>query len=218
MKTLLCILLVPFFVALSGCSTSKITSSWRTPDVVQTPIKKIMVVGLIKEADRTMRQELEEHMIDDLKTLGYDAVSAYKEYGPKAFDGLDEKAALEKLKNSNVDAVITIVLLSKQRERFYRPATIMQTPYSVNYSKFWGYYSALSDRIYTPGYYETSTKYFWESNMYCMCDKALLYSSQTQSFNPASAGAMGHEYGKKIVADMVKKKILTGHSNNVSTE
>ena len=218
MKALLCLMLVPLFVALFGCSASKITSSWRTPDMVQTPIKKIMVVGLIKESDRTMKQQLEEHMIDDLRALGYEAVSAYIEYGPKAFEGLDEKAALEKLKTSNVDAVITIVLLSKQRERFYRPSTIMQTPYSVNYSRFWGYYSALSDRIYTPGYYETSTKYFWESNMYCMCDKALLYSSQTQSFNPASAGAMGHEYGKKIVADMVKKKILVGHSGNVGTE
>lgn len=167
-----------------------------------------MVVGLIREADRTMKEQLEEHMINDLKALGYNAVSAYKEYGPKAFENMDEKAVLEKLKNSNVDAVITIVLLNKQRERMYRPAAIIQSPYGIHYNRFWGYYSTLSDRIYTPGYYETSTKYFWESNMYCMCDKALLYSSQTQSFNPESSGTLGHEYGKKIVNDMLKKKIL----------
>jgi hypothetical protein len=121
---------------------------------------------------------------------------------------MDEKAVLEKLKKSNVDAVITIVLLNKQRERMYRPASIIQSPYAIHYNRFWGYYSTLSDRIYTPGYYETSTKYFWESNMYCLCDKALLYSSQTQSFDPASSGTLGHEYGKKIVNNMLKKKIL----------
>ena len=209
MKSFFCYVTILLLAIASGCSNSKITSSWRTPDTVQTPVNKIMVVGLIREADRTMKEQLEEHMINDLKALGYNAVSAYKEYGPKAFENMDEKAVLEKLKNSNVDAVITIVLLSKQRERLYRPAAIIQSPYAVHYNRFWGYYSTLSDRIYSPGYYETSTKYFWESNMYCMCDKALLYSSQTQSFNPQSSGTLGHEYGKKIVSDMLKKKILT---------
>jgi hypothetical protein len=208
MKTIVYSLGYAFICLTAGCSSSKITSSWRTPDTVQTPINKIMVVGLIREADRTMREQLEEHMIADLKALGYTAVSAFKEYGPKAFDNMDEKAVLEKLKNSNVDAVITIVLLNKQRERMYRPASIIQSPYAIHYNRFWGYYSTLSDRIYTPGYYETSTKYFWESNMYCLCDKALLYSSQTQSFDPASSGTLGHEYGKKIVNNMLKKKIL----------
>jgi hypothetical protein len=208
MKTVLNSVLALLLVLVTGCSSSKITSSWRTPDAVQTPLNKIMVVGLIREADRTMKEQLEEHMIDDLKALGYNAVSAYKEYGPKAFENMDEKAVLEKLKNSNVDAVITIVLLSKQRERLYRPAAIIQSPYAVHYNRFWGYYSTLSDRIYSPGYYETSTKYFWESNMYCLCDKALLYSSQTQSFDPLSSGTLGHEYGKKIVNDMLKKKII----------
>ncbi len=208
MKKLLFAAALPLLLVITGCSSSKITSSWRTPETVQTPIKKIMVVGLIREADRSMKEQLEEHMIDDLKALGYDAVSAYKEYGPKAFDNMDEKAVLDKLKNSNVDAVITIVLLNKRRERLYRPAAIIQSPYNIYYSRFWGYYSTLSDRIYTPGYYETSTKYFWESNMYCLCDKALLYSSQTQSFDPASAGTLGHEYGKMIVKDMLKQKVL----------
>lgn len=199
---------LPLLLVAAGCSSSRITSSWRTPETVQTPIKKIMVVGLIREADRTMKEQLEEHMIDDLKALGYDAVSAYKEYGPKAFENMDEKAVLEKLKNSNVDAVITIVLLNKHRERLYRPATIIQSPYNIYYSRFWGYYSTLSDRIYSPGYYETSTQYFWESNMYCLCDKALLYSSQTKTFDPSSAGTLGHEYGKMIVKDILKKKVL----------
>ncbi|MFN8252308.1 MAG: hypothetical protein U0V75_10530 [Ferruginibacter sp.] len=208
MKKFIYFIFLPLVAAVTGCASSKITSSWRTPDAIQTPVKKIMVVGLIRESERAMKEQLEEHMIEDLNALGYTAVSAYKEIGPKAFQHMDEKSVLEKLKNSNVDAVITIVLLNKQRERLYRPATIIQSPYAVYSNRFWGYYSTLSDRIYSPGYYETTTRYFWESNMYCLCDKALLYSSQTQSFDPSSAGTLGHEYGKMIVHDMLKKKIL----------
>jgi hypothetical protein len=115
---------------------------------------------------------------------------------------------LEKSRNSNVDAVVTIVLLNKRRERHYTAGKMIYTPYAVGYSRFWGYYTTLSDRIYSPGYYETSTKYFWESNFYDLGTKELLYSAQTQSFDPVSADALGHEYGKKVVANMVKQHVL----------
>jgi hypothetical protein len=83
MKTIVYSLGYAFICLTAGCSSSKITSSWRTPDTVQTPINKIMVVGLIREADRTMREQLEEHMIADLKALGYTAVSHLKNTAPK---------------------------------------------------------------------------------------------------------------------------------------
>jgi len=203
-----------FFTALlifllAGCSSSKITSSWIATGAEGKKFNKIMVVGLIKESDRTERERMEQHMIGDLKDLGYDAVSAYEVYGPKAFDNLDETAVLEKLKNSNVDAVITIVLLNKEKETFYKPGTIMRTPYANRYNRFWGYYTTIYDRIYTPGYYETTTKYFWESNLYDLTSKELLYSVQTQSFDPASSELLAHEYGKMIVANMVKKAVIS---------
>ena len=59
------------------------------------------------------------------------------------------------------------------------------------------------DRIYTPGYYEVSTRYFWESNLYDLSGKKLLYTVQSESFDPANASTQGHEYGKLIVSDMI---------------
>lgn len=198
---------VIFTLILAACTSTKITSSWKSTAAGKN-FNKVMVVGLIKESDRTVRERMEQHMIGDLKELGYDAVSAYDVYGPKAFDNLDENAALEKLKNSNVDAVITIVLLNKEKETFYKPGVIIRTPYANRYNRFWGYYTTINDRIYSPGYYETTTKYFWESNCYDLTSKELLYSVQTQSFDPASKESLAHDYGKMIVADMVKKSVL----------
>jgi hypothetical protein len=39
--------------------------------------------------------------------------------------------------------------------------------------------------------------------------KRLLYSAQSQSFDPVSAQSLGHEYGKMIARDMVKKNVLS---------
>ncbi len=197
----------------TGCSSSKITSSWKATVTPVPAGKKIMVVGLIRDADRAIRELMEKHMIGDLNALGYNAVSAYSEYGPRAFDNMDEQAVMNKLKGSNVDAVVTIVLLNKQKERLYKPGIMGSAPDASKYNRFWGYYTVLSNRIYSSGYYETSTRYFWESNLYDLSTRNLLYAAQTQSFDPLSTALLSHEYGKKIVANMVKQHVLITTNN-----
>jgi hypothetical protein len=195
-------------LAAAGCSTSRMTTSWKAKDVLVRDYKKILVIGLIRESDRTIQENMENHFVGDLKALGYDAVSSLREYGPKAFDNIDEAAAVQNMKNSGVDAVMTIVLLDKAKEQQYVPGRITFSPYGYYYNRFWGYRTTLYRRIYEPGYYVTDTKYFWESNFYEMGNQKLVYSAQTQSFDPLTSESMGHEYGKMIVADMLKNEIL----------
>jgi hypothetical protein len=197
----------------AGCTSSKITSSWKAENTVPQKYSKIMVLGLIREADRSIQENMENHFAGDLKELGYNAVSSLQEYGPKAFDKMDEEAALHTLKSSGIDAVITIVLLDKEKERRYVPGHMNYSPYGYYYNRFWGYRTALYNRIYEPGYYVIDTKYFWESNFYDMNTQKLVYSVQTQSFDPASSESMGHQYGRMIIKNMVKQNVLLNQGN-----
>lgn len=206
MKKILCAACLLFVMA--SCNTSKITTSWKSENVNTEKYNKILVIGLIRENDRTLRERMEQHLVGDLQDLGYTAVSVLKEYGPKAFDNMTEAAVLDTLKSSGVDAVVTIVLLDKAKEKNYVPARVYYTPYGYYHTRFFGYYGALNRRIYEPDYYVINTKYFWESNLYEMKKGLLVYSVQTESFDPASTESMAHEYGKMIVKDMVKKTVL----------
>lgn len=201
---------VVFFVSFAGCGpSSRIISSWKAKDIEARQYNKIMVLGLINNADRTLREKMEQHIAGDLREFGYNAVCSCDEFDPQAFDDKSEKQALEKLTDSGVEAVLTIVLLDKARERYYVPERVYYSPYFIYHDSFWGYYRTMYDRVYGPGYYAVSTKYFWESNFYSLNGgKQLLYSAQSQSFDPVSAQALGHEYGKMIARDMVKKNIL----------
>ena len=201
------------FLLVAGCTTSKITSTWKAENTIFQNYNKILVLGLIRESDRTLQENMENHFVGDLRNLGYNLVSSLKEYGPKGFDKLDEEAAIEKLRTSGVDAVITIVLLDKQKERKYIPGNLYYSPYGYYYNRFWGYYGTLNRRIYEPGYYVTDTKYFWESIFYDMNTRKLVYSVQTQSFDPANSESLGHEYGELIVKNMVKENVLQRKSN-----
>lgn len=192
----------------AGCTSSKITSSWKTEHPVSGNYNKILIVGLIRDTDRTLQENMENHLAGDLQSLGYNAVSALKEYGPKAFDKMSEEAAIEKFKGGGIDAVLTIVLLDKEKERRYVAGHLNYSQYEYYYNRFWGYYGAMSRRIYEPGYYVIDTRYFWESNLYDMKTQQLIYSVQTQSFDPASSEKLGHEYGQLIVKNMVKNNVV----------
>lgn len=198
----------------AGCNTSKITNSWKSNNITDNKFKNILVLGLIRESDRSIQRNMENHLVEDLLQRGYKAESALTEYGPKAFDKMDEEAAIGKIKNTGVDAVITIVLLDKKKERKYIPGNIFFSPYGYYYNHFWGYRSALYNRIYEPGYYVTDTKYFWESNVYDMSTQKLVYSVQTESFDPSSTEKMGHEYGQIIIKDLIRNEVLSNSNGS----
>jgi len=195
------------FSLLTGCRSSQITSSWKKENMFPKKFDKILVLGLIREQDRNLRGQMEEHMAADLRDAGYNAVSSEGEFGPKAFENMDEETAIQKLQYCDVNAVITIVLLNKAIESNYYPHR--QIPYGTHHNSFGQYYNTMYDHIYSPGYYVTTTKYFWESNFYEVESRELVYSVHTQSFNPTSAGSLANEYGKMIVRDILKNNILT---------
>ena len=191
-----------------ACSSSRITYSWKSENIPTKNYNKIMVVAIIKNNDLGLREKMENHLVGDLSEHGYAALSSLKEYGPKSFENLREEDVINKLRSSGIDAVITIVLLDKKREQYYVPGRVFYSPYTIYQRRFWGYYSTINDRIYSPGYYQVDTRYFWESNFYEGENRELLYSVQTKSFDPASTDALAHQYGKMIVTDMASKGII----------
>jgi len=200
---------------LFSCSAISVTSVWKAPDVSPKKYNKVMVLGIVREADRNVRIQMENHLVGDLKDLGYNVFSAYQVYGPKMFQDMNEQQAMIKLVDDSVDAVVTVVLLDKQRERNYVPGRVMYSPYITYHRRVWGYYNSMYMRIEEPGYYEVTTKYFWESNFYDLSINKLLFSVQTQSFSPSSTDALAHEYGQKIIQSMVKNNVLQKQEQKV---
>jgi hypothetical protein len=211
-----------FFLLLAGvvailyacASTSRITSSWTPRPTTPVLFKKVIVLGLIHDRDRTLREQMEQSLAAHLRARGQEAICACDLYGPKEFDRLTEAEALSKLSTSGVDGVLTIVLLDKERERYYVPGQMQYTPYGFYYDRFWGYSRTLYWRIYSPGYYTTNTRYFWESNLYDLSDGKLIYSAQSQSFDPSTSEKLGNEYGKLIVDDIINKGVVVSSTPN----
>lgn len=207
MKPIIALIISGFL--LSSCSNTMVVSSWKADKVPSSNYKNIIVLGIINQKDRSLRIELENSMVKQLRNLGYNAVSAMDKFGPKAFNKVNEDSIASELVNSGFNAVITTSLLDKSKEHSYNPGNVRYQPMGIYYNRFGRYYTTIYDRVYTPGYYTTQTNFFLETNLYDLSTKELVYSVQGKSFDPSSASALSIDYSKAIVKDMKSKGILT---------
>jgi hypothetical protein len=168
-----------------------------------------MVIGILQKKDNSLREYMEQHLTDDLKSLGYKSYSIIQVYGFNALNQMKEKDLKENLRKEGIDKVLTIVLLDKKKERYFISNKVSNQPYGIKTADFYSYYNSTLNHINRSGYYATTTKYYWESNMYDLNNPLLLYSVQTTSFNPASEQSLAHEYGRMIINDMVRHNLLS---------
>jgi len=192
-----------------SCSSTKINSSWKAENAQTKPYHNVMVWGLLTEKDSTLRRQMENHLVNDLAGKGYHAVSSMDVYKAKAYKKLTAAEIIDEFKFTGVDAVITIALLNKEKEEKYFPGGFYNQPANKNmHDGLDKYYSGIYERVFTPGYYISTTTYFWESSLFEVKDDKMVYSVQTRSFDPNTTEKLAHENGLKIIRDMVKKKII----------
>jgi len=192
---------------ISSCSSTKTISSWRAADAKTKPYHNIMVWGLLTEKDSSTRRQMEMHLVNDLVSKGYHAVSSLDVYKEKAYKKLTSTEILNEFKATGIDAVITMALLDKEKEEKYYPGGYQSMPANV-YGNLDKYYSTIYEKVYTPGYYITTTTYFWESSLFELPAAAMVYSVRTKSFDPFTTETLAHENGLTILKDMIKKKVI----------
>jgi hypothetical protein len=167
-----------------------------------------MVVGIVKDTGLSLRQQMETHLVNDLKDIGYDAVSALDEFGEGGLGGLEQEQTYIKLCNRGIDAVITIALLDRRKGKIYVPAKVKYYSNLYYYNRIWNYNTIQADMSMINGGYEEIPSFLWESIFFDLETLSPIYSVQTKTFDPVSLNSMSHEYGRLIIKDMFKKKIL----------
>jgi hypothetical protein len=192
---------------LVSCSSTKINSSWKAANAETKPYYNVMVWGLMIEKDSSLRKQMEAHLVNDLASNGYHAVSSMDVYKANAHKKLTANEILDEFKSTGIDAVITIALLNKEKDEKYYPGGF-NTDLSGNSGDLNNYYSGIYKTVFTPGYYISTTSYFWESNLFEVKDQKMIYSARTRSFDPANTETLAHENGLRIIKDLIKKKVI----------
>jgi hypothetical protein len=194
---------------LSGCSSTKISSAWKDPSFQGKKYKNIIVIGIMEgKIRKSLRLSFEEHIVSDLKEMGYKAIGSAEAYGLKSFAGKTEIEIMQILKKDSYDAAITTTLLDVTKEHNYVRGHVDFWPGGIYYSRFGRYYSYWYDRVYTPGYFVTNTNYIIEGNLFDIEDDKIIFTAQTESMDPSTIDNLAHRISKSLLKSMKEKSIL----------
>lgn len=194
-----------FFLLLNACNSTRIVSSWADAQGTIEKSNRILVIGLMGAKDRSLKENVENVTVQNLKAHGINAGSALAEYGPKAFEGLSESQVLKKIRDKGYDGTFTIALLDKIKEKNYNRGSMGMWPGPY---RFWGYYHMVYARVYEPGYYTVTNKFILEANFYNLSTDKLIYSIQTKSLDPSSPQALATDFNKRLFDDMINKGVI----------
>lgn len=192
---------------LYGCgSNTSIVNSWRDPDVTvtQEQFTKVLVVALVKdEASRRITENRIAASSPIFKT-SYQYLTAT--------DQLSKEQKLKILQDENFDGVISMRLVSKEKETTYVPGTYTGMYYGGfdgMYTGMYGYgfgnwYGMYSPAFYDPGYYQETTSYMVETNIFSLKQNKLIWTGTTESQYVTDLGQTVDAIMQAVVKEMRK--------------
>lgn len=193
---------------LSSCgSNTSIVSSWRDPQttVTQEHFKKVLVVALVK--DEASRRTAENRI-----AAGNPIFKTSYQYLNETTSQLTKEQKLKILQDENFDGVITMRLVSKEKETNYVPGTYTGMYYGGFdglYSGVYGYgfgnwYGMYSPHFYDPGYYQETTAYMVETSIFSLKDNKLIWTGTTKSDYVTDLGQTVDAIMQTVVKEMKK--------------
>ncbi len=193
-----------FALTLSACGpTQKITNSWISPDpVANAPYKSIFVMALTQVQGNSF--SVEDRMAGVIASRGQKSVVSSAVFPPSFSnsENFTQEDMAEAIKRTGCDAVFVIAVLDVQTVESYQPGMAYYPMNYGMYGSYYGYYNYYSPMVYSPGYYTTDKTYYIETNFYDLENDRLLWSIQSEAYNPTSIDSWFDKYSYDLLNEL----------------
>ena len=103
---------------------------------------------------------------------------------------------------------MTIALLEIRTEQHYQPGTVYAPMSYGFYGGYYGYYSYYYPQVYSPGYYTSEKVYYLESNFYDLASNSLIWSVQSETYEPSGLKSWFQGYSYMLINHLKKEGII----------
>jgi len=216
--------LVSFIVPLS-CSTpaTQITGTWKDP--AAGSYKDFFVAVLTK--NKQARQQLEGDISSRLAREHVKATRSLEVFphNEKVETPEERKAAVEKIQGLGHEAIMVIKIISKTEDTIYVPGTNSLAPTNVGigtgynlqttgapppgtYGAFGMYYLDNYGSYSTSGHYQKEQAYVVESKLFDAKTSKLVWSAQSEVFNPVNLNSASGDFSFVMVNELKKGNLI----------
>jgi hypothetical protein len=178
-------------VVATGCASTEMTSTWTDPSAKGAGLSKVAVICMTQ--DPGVRRMAETSAAANLQ--GAQAVPSYQALGDT--DMKNFGAVKQQLTAQGFQGVLVM-----------RIAGVNERVSTVPYGTFGGYYGWAGSMVYAPGYVQTDTIVHMVSNLYSLPDQKLIWSGQSQTFDPASTQAFMSDVSKAVAKSLQKDRLI----------
>ena len=193
--------LTAILVLLGACSSTMLVENWSDPDYQGPPLKKILVIGMIKSDAK--RHAFEDEFSSLITQGNRKGIASHTLLPNLEKSGNKEQvlAAVEKAGADGVMIVTTHGLINQQR---VTPATFSYSPNAGMY----GYYNTSHAVTYNPGYTVTDTLLRIDTKLFNVASEKMIWSGKTESFNPTSSREVIGDLERLVIRDMRKSAVI----------
>lgn len=206
-------LLASLVLLVTACGPSvDVTGSWKNPEA--KPVQeynKVMVNAMV--ANEQTKRALEDAIENQLEAIGVTSTKGHELFPTMFTDRFnnDKDEMLQKIQETDNDAILTVSLLDKETETRYVQGT--GGPYRPMgtyswYGSFWGYHDYYYPMVYDPGYYTTTKVYYIEANLYDAENERLVWSAQTETYDPAELDEFSENFADAIVSQLNDEELI----------
>ena len=207
---------------LAGCSPqTQITGSWKNDDAqLAGNLNTILVTALTGRTHA--RQAVENDIAAALEKKGYQTIKSI-DVMPPTFTGgekPDRQELISKIQDSGADAILTVALIDEETETRYVPGNYSYAPFPRfgYYGTFWGYYNTWYPVLHDPGYYEKDKVYFIETNLYDARTEQLLWSAQSETYNPTNLPDFAKQFSEVIISRLEDDGVLNDDGSGLARD
>ena len=207
-KDLLFLVIITGLIFANCSSPKESTGVWVNKEKIQgKSFHKVFIVVLT--ADIEARMQVESDLAAVAVARGHEVV---KSLDVIPFVLSDPKAptreeVVSKVKESGCDAVFIAALLKKEEDVHFEPGktAYAKQPY---YTYYTGYYSHWYQSVNTRDYYSHEKNYFMQSSLYEAASEEIMWSVQSDIFNPSSLKEFSRTYTSTLIKQLEKEKLL----------
>ena len=207
MKSKLVLLLTLFFL---GCSSTKLVSTWKNPEIVLFDAYKVLVVGMAQ--DDNTRVEFETRLVNRLEDNGVEAVRSLDLFDVEFTSSEKSEEELSEVEGQLLDKGFDAILFTKvvgtENKRSFKER---MNNIDALFVRFSNDYLEHQDIYYDPRYYDTFNIYNVETSLYCICvgkEMELIWRGNIDVTEPSNVDKAIDSYIKIITGEMAEQDVI----------
>ncbi|WP_067037853.1 hypothetical protein [Allomuricauda sp. CP2A] len=154
---------------LMGCSSTKLVSTWKNPDIVLFDAHKVLVVGMAQ--DENVRMEFETRLVEKLEERKVEAMRSIDLFDVEftSSERSEEELSIveRQLLDKDFDAILFTKVVATENK-----TTLKEKVHNIDrmFMRFSTDYLEHQDIYYDPESYDSFNIYHVETSLYCICE------------------------------------------------